>query len=100
MALVLLYVNALRHFDTLVVQHVLFVAQLLHFSIEVLFIVLQRAVLLLEDRILLLCRLKLELDVGQFRLIALKNALLLDLRFGLVVQYEFLHELVPITDLS
>ena len=47
MALVLLYVNALRHFDTFVVQHVLFVAQLLHLSIEVLFIVLQRAILLL-----------------------------------------------------
>ena len=100
MALVLLYVNALRHFDTFVVQHVLFVAQLLHLSIEVLFIVLQRAILLLEGRILFLSRLKLELDVGQFRLIALKDALLLYVRFGLVVQYELLHKLVPITDLS
>ena len=55
---------------------------------------------MLQDGVLLFRRFEFALHGGQLRLVAFDDTLFFQLSFRLVVQHEFLHELVPIGNFS
>jgi len=77
-------------------QHFLLCTNFCDLRIKELFVFFEGGVLSLQVRVVLLQGLKLALDGGQFRLVALQNATLLDLRFGPIIQDESLHQFVAL----